>query len=136
MLDEQHGDVARQPGDGGEQFLAFLARHARRRLVEQQHFRPGRQRQRDFQKPLLAVGQFARARDDRPVQRQGVEDVVGLVDLVAVGGKLPPPGLRHAAPLAHRQRHRFQRGEMRKQRIDLKGAHQTAPHPLVRRQAR
>ncbi len=72
----------RQPGDGGEQFLAFLARHAGRRFVEQQHLRPRRERERDLEQALLAVGQFAR----RPVadrsELQRGENVVGLVDLV------------------------------------------------------
>ncbi len=41
---------------------------------------------------------------------------------------------RHAAPLADRERHRFQRVEAGKQRVDLEGARQPAPHPLLRRQ--
>ena len=59
MLDEQHGDVLRQVGDGGEQLGALLARHAGGRLVEQQHLGLGRERQRDLQQPLLAVGELA-----------------------------------------------------------------------------
>ena len=38
--------------------MAFRARHAGRRLVEQQEFRPLRQRDRDFDQPLAAIGQF------------------------------------------------------------------------------
>ena len=97
VLDEQHGDVAREAGDGGEQFRALLARHAGRRLVEQQHLRPGRQRQRDFEKALLAVGQFARRAVANRAELQRGENVVSLVDLVAVGVELPPPDARGAA---------------------------------------
>jgi hypothetical protein len=49
VLDEEHRDVARQAGDGGENAGAFFARHAGGRLVEQQHLRLGRERERDFQ---------------------------------------------------------------------------------------
>ena len=59
MLDEQHREVRRQPGDGVEQFGAFVTRDAGGRLVEQQHFRTGRQRERDLEKTLLAVGELA-----------------------------------------------------------------------------
>jgi len=41
---------------GSGRLGALLARHARRRLVEQQHLRPRRQRQRNLEQPLLAVG--------------------------------------------------------------------------------
>src|SRR5262249_22923751 len=63
VLDEQHGNVAREIGDDGKQLGAFALRHPRRRLVEQEHPRPGGERQRNLQEPLLAVGEFAR----RPV---------------------------------------------------------------------
>src|SRR5438093_3377365 len=43
VLDEQHGDVGGEPRDRGEQAGALVARHARRRLVEQEHLRPGRE---------------------------------------------------------------------------------------------
>ena len=50
-------------GDGREQFRALFARHAGGRLVEQQHLRPRRQRERNLEQPLLAIGELAR----RPV---------------------------------------------------------------------
>src|SRR5262249_40371251 len=41
VLDEQHRNVAREIGDDGKQLGAFALRHSRRRLVEQEHPRPG-----------------------------------------------------------------------------------------------
>ena len=57
MLDQQYSDVGRQRRDGGEQLVALGLGHAGGRLVEQQHPRPARKGERDFQKPLLAIGQ-------------------------------------------------------------------------------
>ena len=60
------------------------------------------------------------------------EDVVGLVHRRAIVGGGAPPGARDALALADRERHRFERVEMRKQAVDLEGAHQPAPHALLR----
>ena len=45
-----------------EQLGALVARHAGGRLVEQQHLRPGRERERDLEQALAAVGKLARRR--------------------------------------------------------------------------
>ncbi len=47
-----------------------------------------------------------------------------------------PPVAGDAAPLAHRERHRFERIEMRKERIDLEGAHEAALDALLRLERR
>ena len=47
-------------GDDAEQHGALVLRNAGGGLVEQQHLRPRRERQRDLEQPLLAVGQGAR----------------------------------------------------------------------------
>ena len=87
VLDEQHRDVLRQVVDRGEQLGALVARHAGGRLVEQQHLGLGRERERDFEQPLLAVGELAGLRGSRRrPSMQRVEDVVGLVDGVAIVG--------------------------------------------------
>ena len=86
VLDEQHRDVARQAGDGGEQFARF-PRAARRPPARQattpSAVSPG---ERDFEQALLAVSELARrpVADRRQPQRR--ENVVSLVDLVLVGG--------------------------------------------------
>src|SRR5262249_21069453 len=58
VLDEQHRDLLRQVGNRSEQLRAFVFSHARGGLVEQQHLRSGRQRERYLEEALLAVGEF------------------------------------------------------------------------------
>src|SRR4051812_2462445 len=130
VLDEQNGDVLRQAGDGAEQLGAFLARHAGGGLIEQQHLRPGRQRQRDFEKPLLAVGELPRLpRADR-TERQLFEHRIGLVDRCAIIRGRPPPGACDLLALADRQGHRLERGQVREQAVDLEGADEAATDAL------
>ena len=57
VLDQEHGDVARQGGDGGEDIVALAFGNAGGGLVEQQHARLGGNRDRDLEQALLAVGQ-------------------------------------------------------------------------------
>ena len=61
---------------------------------------------------------------------------MSLLDLIAIAGKAPPPVGGHAAPLADRERHRFERVEIGKQRVDLEGAHQPALDSLIGIEAR
>ena len=126
VLDEKHGDVLRQAGDGREQLGALLARHAGGRLVEQQHLRLRRQRQRDLEQPLLAVGQLARQAVAVGRQRQRLQDGVGLLHRVGVGRERLPPVARHPVPLADGERHGLERVEVREQGVDLERAHQAA----------
>ena len=63
-----------------EKFRALVARHAGGRLVEQQHLRPGGERERDLQQALAAVGQFARRAIAVVAEHQRGEDRVRLVD--------------------------------------------------------
>ncbi len=55
---------------------------------------------------------------------------MGLVDGVAIARQRAPPCPGIAAALAHHQRHRLERAELGKERVDLEGAHQTAAHAL------
>ena len=82
VLDHQDGAVGRDPPDQRRDALDVLLRHAGHRLVEQQHFGLERQRRRDLQRALAAIGEFARRSrrqsSERPtssmrVQRLGVE---------------------------------------------------------------
>ena len=59
MLNEQHGDLKRipDPADVFHQLRRLRGIHARRRLVQQQQARIGRQRPQYLQPPLGAVGQ-------------------------------------------------------------------------------
>src|SRR6185437_8394698 len=94
--------------------------------------RPRRQRQRDFQQPLAAIRQFTRRLIAVIAKPELPEDSVGLLDGLVMGRKILPETAGEAAPLLDRQRYRFERAEMGKQRIDLERARQPAMHALLR----
>ena len=62
MLDHQDGTVGRDALDQRRDALDIGLRHARHRLVEEQHFWIERQGGGDFQSALAAVGEFVRFR--------------------------------------------------------------------------
>src|SRR5581483_5598307 len=62
VLDQDQRELARQPADGRRNVDALGGREARRGLVEQEQRGPARERQREFELPLLAVRQRARER--------------------------------------------------------------------------
>ncbi len=136
VLDEQDRDVARQSGDHREQLGALPLRHSGGGLVEQQHLRPGGERERDLEEPLLAVGELA----GRPIavraELQGDEDGVRLLDRIAISRQVAPPRARRAAALTHCERDRLERAQMGKQRVDLERAHQAALDAPFGRQRR
>ena len=72
-----------------------------RRLVEQQDARPRRQRQRDLQQPLLAVGQLARQRRRVAGELQRSQQLARLVERRALA---PPPVRHHIADRGPRAR--------------------------------
>src|ERR1700680_4429841 len=59
VLDEDDRDVPGKRGDDREQVRAFRGGNTRGGLVQQQHLRPGRERERDLQEALLAIGKIA-----------------------------------------------------------------------------
>ena len=103
VLDQQDRHVGGQPGQRGEHLGPLADRHAGGRFVEKQRARAARQRQRDFQQPLLAVGQRAR----RPVhlanQVEAPQQGLDLADERQVGAGARAPVRAVAAPLADRQ---------------------------------
>src|ERR1700691_2289888 len=101
VLDEQDSYVAGKTGDRRKQFRALLPRHAGGRFVEQQNFRPRRQGERNFEEPLLAVGQLARGPIADRIELERAENSVRFLDLARVSGGVPPPRSRGAAPRAH-----------------------------------
>ena len=62
VLDHQHGAVRRDAADQRGDALDVLVRHAGGRLVEQHHLRIERERRRDLERALAAVGQLDRVR--------------------------------------------------------------------------
>ena len=102
--------VVGQACDGLEHFAAFFLRHAGGRLVEQQHLRPGGERQRDLEQALTSVRQFARDLIAAVAQLQLAQDFVGLVDRFAVRRRRSARTARRTpAALGDRKRHRFER---------------------------
>src|SRR5579862_926826 len=62
MLDHQHGARCGDGSDQSADAADVVMAHTRCRLVKQQHFRIERQRGCDFERPLVAIGQFDRER--------------------------------------------------------------------------
>jgi len=99
VLDHQHGAVG---GDALDQFrdaLDVLVSHARRRLIEQQHFGIECNRGGNLERALAPIGQFDRG----PVGEFGKSDVGdqrhrALVELVENGDRAPK--IERAAALA------------------------------------
>ena len=135
VLDEDDRDVSRKRGDDREQLGTFRGRNTRGGLVEQQHFRPGRERQRDFQQTLLAIGKIACLDAGIALETQSGEDLPRLVDLRYCRRRRAPPDRPGTGALAARHRNRFQHGQSGKQRIDLKSARHATLDALVLREA-
>src|SRR5438132_3114537 len=130
VLDEEHGELVREIRDHGEELGAFALWHARGRLIQQQHARAGGERERDLEQALLPVGELARF----PIwgNIEGTENRGGFVDRRPEARELPPPVVRVAFALEHRDGHRLERGELRKQGVDLKGSREALAHPSLR----
>src|ERR1700736_291494 len=135
VLDEDDRDVPGKRGDDGEQLAALRGRNTRGGLVEQQHLRPGRERQRNFQQTLLAIGKVACLDAGIALETQSGEDLPRLVDLRRCRRRRAPPYRSGTGALAARQRDRLQHRQSGKQRIDLKGARHATLDALMLRQA-
>ena len=127
VLDHQHGAVGGDALDQLRDAVDVLMPHARRRLVEQQHFRIERQRGGDLERALAAIGQF----DRQPVGKRGQTDIGDqfhrpLVELVEHGGRAPEIQ-RAAAQALQRDAHVFQDRHVREHGGDLERAHQPKP---------
>ena len=134
VLDDQHGDVARELRDDVEDDGAFGRRHARRRLVQQQHFRPEAEGDRDLDQALAAVRQLLQ----RPLRfvcdPQPLEQGVGFLDDAAMRAGDAEHGAGHALALADRQRHVLEHGQPLEELVDLEGAAQPALDARLLRQ--
>ncbi|MPN02503.1 hypothetical protein SDC9_149719 [bioreactor metagenome] len=131
MLDEQDADVVGQFGDDLEQLAALARRDAGCGFVQQQDAGSGRQRQRDFEQALFAIGQLRHRGIGQRVEAQPCEQGVGFVKRCRAAAQRSPPGGTQAVALADGQHYRQQGGQAGKQGIDLEGAHQSDPRPLV-----
>ena len=95
VLDQQDRDIRRQSGEGGENVPALLLWNPRGGLVEKEHARTRRERQRDLQQPLLAVGQFARRPVHLGLEAEAREQLLDF-------GDDPRPCSRHAPEISAR----------------------------------
>ena len=128
MLDQEHGDVARQRGDGGEDVVALAFGNAGGGLVQQQHARLGGNRDRDLQQALLAVGQ-GRGELVHDVEQMEAFEIFGDlgVDVVA-GAHAAPPVAAAAEPFRYREPDGLERRQIGIELVDLEGARQPAQH--------
>src|SRR5205809_403684 len=117
VLDEQHRELAGQARDHGEELRALVLRHTGRGLIQEQHARPGGERERDLEQALLAVGELARRAVRRLGEAQRMQYAVRFLDRLRVAGETPPPVVRVALALQHGERDRLERAELREQRI-------------------
>ena len=136
MLDQQHGDVARQAADDRENVVALALRHAGGGLVEQQHARLGGDRDRDLEQALLAVGQRHRLFVHDVEQMEARQEIGDLVIDVVARAHPPPPVAAMAEAFGDGEADGLERGQIGIELVDLEGARQAAQHALVHRQDR
>ena len=119
MVDDEHADVPGQPVDGVEDDVALGARHAGRRLVEQQHLRLKPERDRQLDQALAAVGQLRDAVPRVVRELQGLEQVHRLLDHVPPPAGRPEHGRRRADALGDREVDVLEHREPAEQPVDL-----------------
>ena len=136
MLDQEHGDVARQGGDGGENVVALAFGNAGGGLVEQQHARLGGDRDRDLEQALLAIGQ-GRGRLVHHVEQMEARQIFRDLAIDVVARAHPPPPVAAAAePFRDRKPDGLERRQIGIELVDLEGARQAAQHAGMHRQIR
>ena len=122
VLDQQNRDVHRQGGEGREDVLPFLLRHASSRFVKQQHPRARRQRERDLQEPLLAVWELPRRLVHVGLEPEARQQLRNFSDDFRPPACNPPEVGAGAVALRYRERKRFGGRQIGKELIDLEGA--------------
>ena len=116
--------------------LPFGIRHARRRLIEQQHLRPAGESERDLKEALLAVRQDCRALMHDVGEAKALDDLDDLVRDHRFAADQPPPVAAEPEPFGDRKPDRFKRRQIQEQLIDLERARHAEPHALMRTQRR
>ena len=134
VLDQQHRARPRSCCDQLFHALRLVGAHAGHRLVEQHQARPGRQRQADLERPLLAVRQrvdrsSGRSPSQTPTARRALRRrAIGRAQRLPEAQARPVAACSASATL-------LQHREALEQAGDLERARQPAPRALVRRQA-
>src|SRR5439155_6811788 len=110
--------------------LGLRRRHARRRLVEQQHPGPQPERDRDLHQALLAVGEVDDGRSQVVGETQRGKQLRGFLYYFFVTPCSAPHARRHAAALGDGERDVVEHWKVAEQAVNLEGAAQAALHAL------
>src|SRR3954462_2753464 len=122
VLDDQDRNVGGQGSEHVQNATRVLARHAGRRLVEQQHLRLEAERDGDLNQALAAVGQILhrRARVVREAERG--EKLHRLVGDLGVSARGLPHASRDAVALGDAEGDVVEHRQLAEKRGDLEGA--------------
>jgi hypothetical protein len=112
VLDQQNRHFLRQRRDGGKKLVPFGFRHAGSRFVEEKNARAAGKRQRDFEQPLLAIGQNCRALVHDVGEAKTLDDLDDLVGDCRFCSNQPPPIGAGAEPFGDDEADRFERREI------------------------
>ena len=133
VLDQEHGDVARQGRHRGEDIVALAFGNAGGGLVQQQHARFGGNRDRDLEQALLAVRQ-CRGELVHDVEQMEARQIFRDLGVDVVAGAHPPPPVAAAAePFRYRKPDGLERRQIGIELVDLEGARQPAQHAGMHR---
>jgi hypothetical protein len=134
VLHQDHGETALEPRQQRHQPVGFLAAGAGHRLVEQDQLRRHGERDGEFERALLAVGQRAGWHMDAFAEPDFFERRAGgAVERRLRRGAAEEPEARSAARL-DRERDVFQRREARQDRGDLERSREAQSGACVHRQ--
>ena len=135
VLDDQDGQVRRQPADQIDRAPGLRGAHPRRRLVQAEEHRLRGEGDADLEVPLLAVREVRGELRLLPTEPDGVEDRPRAVDQVAVRAVVPVDG-PGVAPRLHGDAHVLEGARAGQDVRHLVGAGDRLPGDRVRRQAR
>ena len=119
VLDDQDGDIGRQPHQHVMNVMCFGGRHARRGFIQQQNAWLECKRNRDLQQPLLPVGKLAHD----PIADMA-DAHLGQPRLRFLKARTPLRSIAHHAPcelfpLRNGDRHVVTHAKLGEQRVDL-----------------
>src|SRR6202171_5749169 len=124
VLDHQHRAIGGDFLDQRRDPVDIRMRHARGGLVEQHHFRVERERRRDFQCALAAIGKLDRRRRRKSIQADGIDQLQGACIVRREGALGAPEIVGMAGFSLKRNPHVLEHGQVRKYRRDLERAYQ------------
>jgi hypothetical protein len=132
MFDEQDRHIRGEAGEARQDFMPIGLRHAGGRFVEQQHFRAAGDGERDFEQPLLAVGQALAWCADYFFENEICDQRSDFILDAGNPARMAEPVAAASFPLADHQSKALDDVEPGKQLIDLEGPDKTTAHaPLA-----